>query len=280
MPVALALGMLDRAIEVLQVETEVGQEFVTPEGLENLKKEHATKKPVVVKRAGEQCEFSGSDARRLGFVSFLAADRRDVVKALELPATAVEDDPSLEGGWRAVRVDLKGPIRADSVDRAQRMIEDQIRDQGANFICLWIDSPGGRMDEALRLANFLALDLDPSKVRTVAYVPNEARSVAAVVALACDQVVVYPRTVLGGSGAYEPTAQRDRRRPAADPRETGASQGAILVAGGGDDRSPPDRLSRHAAGRGRILLRRGVGRADSSRANGKRARSLPPPAGR
>ncbi len=223
-PATLVLGMLDRAIEVLQVETEVGQEFVTPEGLENLKKEHATKKPVVVKRAGEPCELSGSDARRLGFVSFLAADRRDVVKALELPATAVEDDPSLEGGWRAVRVDLKGPIRADSVERAQRMIEDQIRDQGANFICLWIDSPGGRMDEAMRLANFLALDLDPSKVRTVAYVPNEARSVAAVVALACDQVVVYPRTVLGGSGAYEPTpgeiddARRDIREKLA-PRK-------------------------------------------------------------
>ena len=70
------------------------------------------------------------------------------------------------------------------------------------------------MDEAMRLANFLALDLDPSKVRTVAYVPSEARSVAAVVALACDQVVVYPRTVLGGSGAYEPTAREidDARR--------------------------------------------------------------------
>ena len=112
-PSPLVLGMLDPAIEVLQVETEVGQEYVTPEGLEKLKKEHATKEPVVVKRAGEQGEFSGSDARRLGLVSYLAADRREVVKALELPATAVEDDPSLEGGWRAVRVDLKGPIRAD-----------------------------------------------------------------------------------------------------------------------------------------------------------------------
>ena len=176
--------MLDPAIEVLQVGTEVGQEYVTPEGLEKLKKEHATKKPVVVKRAGEQGEFSGSEARRLGFVSYLAADRREVAKALELPATAVADDPSLEGGWRAVRVDLKGPIRADAVDQVQRMIEEQIREHDVNFICLWIDSPGGPVDEAMRLANYLALDLDPSKVRTVAYIPNEARSDAAVVALA------------------------------------------------------------------------------------------------
>ena len=79
-------------------------------GLGELKKQHATKEPVVVKRAGELGEFSGSEARRLGFVSYLAADRREVVKALELPPTAVEDDPSLEGGWRA------GPRRSEGPD--------------------------------------------------------------------------------------------------------------------------------------------------------------------
>ena len=206
-PATLALGMLDPSLEVLQVETEVNQEFVTPEGLEKLKKEHTTKEPAVVKRAGESGEFSGSEARRLSFASYLAADRRELVKALGLPPAAVEDDPSLLGGWRPVRVDLKGPIRDESVRQVQTMIEGQIRDRDVNFICLWIESPGGSIEDAMRLANFLAFELDPSKVRTVAYVPHEARSDAAVVALACDQLVMYPRAVLGGSGAYEPSAE-------------------------------------------------------------------------
>jgi membrane-bound ClpP family serine protease len=201
-PVVVALGMLDPALEVLQVETEVDQEYVTPDELTQLKKEHTTKEPVVVKRAGEQAEFSGAEARRWGVARYLAADRRDVAKALELPPTAIEEDPSLDGKWKAVRVDLKGPILADSVDKAKRMIEEAIRQDNVNFICLWIDSPGGSVVDALALANFLA-DLNPSKVRTVAYVPSEARSDAAIIALACDQVVVHPRTVLGGSGAHE-----------------------------------------------------------------------------
>jgi membrane-bound ClpP family serine protease len=202
-PVVVALGMLDPALEVLQVKTdERDQKYVTPEELEKLKKQHATEAAVVVKRAGEQGVFSSDEARRWGFVSFLAADRRDVAKALELPATAIEEDPSLDGGWKAVRVDLKGPLLAETVDKAQRMIEEQIRQEQVNFICLWIDSPGGSVVDALRLANFLS-DLDASKVRTVAYIPNEARSDAAIVALACDQIVVHPRTVLGGSGAHE-----------------------------------------------------------------------------
>ncbi len=205
-PTVLALGMLDPAVEVLQVETEVGSEFVTPEGLAKLKKKHATKEPVTVKRAGELGEFSGGDARRFSFASYLAADRRELVKALELPPTAIEDDPSLEGGWRAVRVDLKGVIRADSVDQVQRMIEGQIHDRDVNFVCLWIDSPGGSVVDAVRLADFLAFQLDPGKVRTVAYVPHEARSDAALVALACDQLVMDPRAWLGGSGASELSA--------------------------------------------------------------------------
>jgi membrane-bound serine protease (ClpP class) len=202
-PAVVALGMLDSALEVLRVETEVAQEYVTPDGLEKLKKEHTTKEPVVLKKGGETCEFSGDEARRLGLAKYMAVDRRDVAKALDLPPTAIEEDPSLDGGWRAVRVDLKGPIRTDSVDKAQRMIEEQIRD-GANFLCLWIDSPGGAesVDEAVRLATFLA-DLDSSRVRTVAYVPKEARCDAAIVALACDQLVVHPGAVLGGSGAHQ-----------------------------------------------------------------------------
>ena len=204
-PLAIALGMLNPAIEVLEVKTEVGTEYVTAEGLEELKKRHSIQKPVVLKPAGEPAQFSAVEARRLGFVRYLAANRRELVKALELPPVAVQDDPSLEGGWRAVRVDLTGPIRSKNIDQVQKLIEDQMRTRDVNFICLWIESAGGSAVDATQLANFLA-QLDPSKVRTVAYIPNEARSDAALVALACDQVVMHPQAVLGGPGAYELSA--------------------------------------------------------------------------
>jgi membrane-bound ClpP family serine protease len=206
-PAILALGMLDPALEVLDVETETGSEFVTRDGLAQLKKHHSTKEPEVVKHAGEQGEFTGTAARRLSIARYLAADRRELVRALELPAAVVENDPSLEGGWRAVRVDLRGPLKAETVRQAQNLIESQIREHDVNFVCLWIDSPGGAVADTMDLANFLAFGLDPSKVRTVAYVPVEARADAALVALACDQLVMHPRAVLGGSGAYEPSAE-------------------------------------------------------------------------
>ena len=117
-PVELALGMLDPSREVLEVETDVSREFVTPEGLKELGQRRTIAKQRVVIPKGEPAQFTGEQARRLGFVSFLANDRRDAARALELPPEAVEEDLSLADKWRAVRVDLKGPLDAAKIDQA------------------------------------------------------------------------------------------------------------------------------------------------------------------
>ncbi|MCX7427568.1 MAG: hypothetical protein NTW96_18305 [Planctomycetia bacterium] len=201
-PVELALGMLDPSREVLEVETDVSREFVTPEGLAELRQRRTIAGQKVVIPKGEPGQFTGEQARRLGFVSYLATDRRAAARALELPPESLEEDLSLVEKWHAIQVHLKGPLDAEKITQAERLISDAIQQQGVNFICLWIDSPGGSPADSVRLASFLA-DLSPSKVRTVAYVPSEARSDAAVVALACDQVVMGPDAVLGGPGAHE-----------------------------------------------------------------------------
>jgi membrane-bound ClpP family serine protease len=200
--VPLALGLLDPALEILAVQTEVGTEYVTREGLNELKKTHTAVAPEVFKPAGESLQLTSKKARDLGFVTYLAANRRDLIQALDLPPLSIEDDPSLENPWKAVRIDLKGPISSDKVRQVQKLIEDQIAQHDVNFICLRIESPGGSPADSGVLANFL-LTLNPSQVRTVAYIPKEARADAALIALACDQVIMYPKAVLGGPGVLE-----------------------------------------------------------------------------
>ena len=204
-PVVLALSMLDAALTVLRVETEVATEFVTPEGLEKIRQERAIKavdesEPVV--RAGEFGQFTGSQARlTLNFVRHLAETREEVSRALGLPPHALEEDPSLGGVWRAVRVSVRGQITSDMVTRTERVIEEAIREREINFLCVVVQSSGGAPAESLRLASFLAA-LKPGEIRTVAYVPVEARGDAALIALACDQLVMHRNAVLGGYGAY------------------------------------------------------------------------------
>jgi membrane-bound ClpP family serine protease len=49
--------------------------------------------------------------------------------------------------------------------------------------------------------------LDSSEVRSVAYVTREARADAALVAFACDHLVMEENSILGGPGAHQPTAE-------------------------------------------------------------------------
>ena len=206
-PVDVALKMLDPQLELLEVETEVSRELVLKDELEKLKVKKSVESVKVVAPAGKPGVFTAGQMRDWKFVSYLAPDRIAVAKGLGLPASAVDEDFSLDGQLRPVRVAVKGPITAALTDQVQNIIQNQIRDADVNLICLWIDSPGGSPSDSINLANFL-VGLDSSQRRTVAYIPSQALADAAYIALACDHIVMHPEAVLGGSGAFEiPAAQ-------------------------------------------------------------------------
>lgn len=202
-PTALALGMLDPQLEVWKVETETSTEFVLTENLEELRNKKAfvlPAAPLIPK--GEAGRFSGHQARELHIINYLAEDRGALVRALGLPREAALSDPVGDGNWRAVRVDVKGPITGQLASQVQGVIDDEIRRE-SNFYCLWIESPGGSPQDTIStLANFL---ISPGMAgrRTVAYIPKEARGDAAILAMACDEVVMFPDARLGGDGAFQ-----------------------------------------------------------------------------
>ncbi|HTU25522.1 MAG TPA: hypothetical protein VMF30_09000, partial [Pirellulales bacterium] len=212
-PTAVAIGMLDRQVEVLKVETENSTEFVLGSDLPTLERTHAIQSKQVLVPAGQMGIFSGRTARELGFVKYLAASPAALAKALGLPPTAVDDDPSLGGAWRAVRVPIQGPITPRMTQQTIRLIENLLRDENVNFLCLWIESPGGSLVDSVNLANAVA-ELDPGRVRTVAYVATEAAGEATLVAMACDQMVMQRDAALGGAGPDGLSAdEMDQVRP-------------------------------------------------------------------
>ena len=203
MPVEIALGMLDPDRTVLQVETDVERVFVTPEGLEQLGRP-VVGKPTVLFSAGQPGRITGREARAVDLIDYTAVDLRELLMALSIPQSAVEEEVLVGGMWQAVQVRIHGPIRAATVQRAQKLIEDALR-RDVNFVCLNIDSSGGSPVDSLRLAAFLAADLPSDRIRTVAYVPRQALSDAALIALACDHLIVHPDARLGGEGDGLPT---------------------------------------------------------------------------
>ena len=76
MPEAIALGMLDRRLEVLKVETDEGTEFVLRDDLDELKQNHTIVSEEVLVPRGSLGSFTGREGREFGFVKLLAAEPR------------------------------------------------------------------------------------------------------------------------------------------------------------------------------------------------------------
>jgi membrane-bound serine protease (ClpP class) len=199
-PDAIARGWVDRTQEILKVETEESIELVTRGEVEELRKNRTVVNEETLSPAGALASFTGREGRELGFVKYLAADKDALARALRLPRSAVDEDLSLAAEWKPIVIDIAGPITPATVRRTKTMIGDELKRTGANWIALRITSTGGELRDCLNLAETIA-ELNSAEVRTVAYVPSEASGGAAILALACDQLVLHPQAKLGGGVA-------------------------------------------------------------------------------
>lgn len=197
LPPAVAVSLVDPATRVARVATDAGEQFVAPGEVDDLRRRGVVLD--VEELQPSPLALPGRRARELGFVRLLASSVRDVTAGLGLPDGSLTANPALDGGWRPTQVVLSGAITGDAVGRIRTRLERAIA-EGCNLLCLRIDSAGGAPEQALVLATWLA-SLDPADVRTVAYVPREARGDAALVALACDELVMHPTATIGGDGA-------------------------------------------------------------------------------
>jgi membrane-bound ClpP family serine protease len=204
-PPPIALKMLDKNLDVQKVVHTEGVEYVLADQVEELKKKHNVTEVAPLKSTNM---FSGTEARlELRFVNHLTADRKELPAALGVPARVLRESP-LASDLKAIQIMISGEITSGLNGEVQKQIDDNVKQGSANFVCLRIDSPGGNLVESQQLANYVAA-LDPDRVRTVAYIDKQAAHDAALIALACDDIMMHPHATLGGEGAdSEPQGPR------------------------------------------------------------------------
>ncbi|MDR3182131.1 MAG: hypothetical protein LBT89_04280 [Planctomycetaceae bacterium] len=196
-PAAVIEKMFDTKVPLRQIETPDGIKLTT----EMKADEDAAVKPVDLIAAGQSGIISANLARQLGIVHLITGSRIDAARGLGIQPDSLKTVPLRSGNNRAVRVVVNGVMTESKVASLIRRIRLHINDNELDFLCVVIDSPGGSIDASLQLASFLACEIDRTKIKTVAYVPHQARSDAALVAAACDETVLGCGAVLGGDGA-------------------------------------------------------------------------------
>jgi len=127
----------------------------------------------------------------------------EMVQLLGLNPTILREDIAMvleDDKIKPAMISIRGVMTDKKASKYIRQIGNQVTEDGVNLLVIWIDSPGGDAMGSLQLANYLTNDLG-DEVKTVAYIPGEALSDAALIATACDEIFVTPETVLGGGGA-------------------------------------------------------------------------------
>lgn len=208
---AIVRGMMDPQEQLWRVrmrsmdagKDELESRVVTKDELETLRKTNVTIENVeVVKDAGATGTFKGSAARALDILVAQTADNRAAVAALYGLARDSLREPVLEKENRKVRLIMVEGI----IDRLQesfilRQIDRAVAEDSQSIV-FQIDSPGGLLVESIALANAIA-NLESRKIRTIAYVPREAISGAAIISLGCDEIYLHPDAKIGDAGPIQ-----------------------------------------------------------------------------
>lgn len=204
---AIVRGMLDPQVAVLRATIGEGANavvrIVTADELKQLQ-DRTTERVVTepVKEAGTAGLFSGNQARRLGILAAgTATTRQDLADLYSLPSAALRPDPIAGKAPKVAFIKVDGIIEPVLEQFVIRQIDREVA-RGADLIIFEINSPGGLLLSSQELAFHIA-NLDPKKVRTVAYVPDQAISGAAIIALGCDEIYLQPRATIGDAGPIE-----------------------------------------------------------------------------
>ncbi len=113
-----------------------------------------------------------------------------------VPAVGEEAAEELTPWKRPVLIEFQGMITPMLEQFVSRQLE-VARQQQADVVILEIESPGGMVDPSFAIAQTLR---QVDWARTIAFIPREALSGAAVVALGCDEIYLHPEAYMGDVG--------------------------------------------------------------------------------
>ena len=135
--------------------------------------------------------------------AFLLLGLVSLASSANLRAEEEHEDPAPAKFQKGVIIRFEGMITPIIEQFFYRRLADAER-AGADLVIIEIDSPGGFVDPSFRIAQELRY-VDWAK--TVAFIPREALSGAAVVALGCDRIYMHPDALMGDVGVM--TVGRD-----------------------------------------------------------------------
>ena len=190
----LLLGMLDRDADLRLVRTaDKSVHYVLADHLKGFRQKHDVVDDRPAWEGGQRGVLVAERAREEGFCKRTAESSDEVRGIYRIGRQSAIEDPTLGQEIRPVWIKLEGALDTVMVSYLTRSIE-QARQQKKNLLLLQIDSPGGIESAGDDLADKIAAIKD---MKTVAFIDDRATGVAALVPLACRDIIFRKSARMG-----------------------------------------------------------------------------------
>jgi membrane-bound serine protease (ClpP class) len=190
----LLLGMLDRDLDLHLVRTaDKTVHYVLAGNLAGFMKSHQVIDDQPAWEGGRRGVLSAARAREEGFCKRTADSPAEVASIYQIAGQSAVDDPTLGQLVRPAWVSLEGHLDTVTVSYLTRSLE-QARQEKVNLIVFQINSPGGSATAIDSLADLLSGIKD---MKTVAYIEDRAMGLAALLPLACRDIVFKKASRMG-----------------------------------------------------------------------------------
>jgi membrane-bound serine protease (ClpP class) len=190
----LLLGMLDRDADLRLVRTaDKTVHYVLGEHLQAFLKSHHAIDDQPAWEGGQRGVLTAQRAREEGFCKRTAETPAEVASIYQISGQSAVEDPTLGQSIRPVIIKLDGPLDTVMVSSVSRSLV-QARQDKVNLVIFEISCPGGVESVGDNLADIVSGIKD---MKTVAYIDDRALGVAALLPLACRDIVFKKAARMG-----------------------------------------------------------------------------------
>jgi membrane-bound serine protease (ClpP class) len=187
-------GMFDRDADLRLVRTaDKTLHYVMAQSLAEFQKTHQVIEEQSAWEGGQRGVLSAARAREEGFCKLTADTPAELASIYQLSGQSAQDDPLLGQVPKPVVIKLDGPLDPVMISSVARSVE-QARQEKLNLIFFHVNSPGGVEKVADDLADLISSIKD---LKTVAYIDDRALGVAALVPLACRDIIFRKSAHMG-----------------------------------------------------------------------------------
>ena len=222
----LLLGMLDRDADLRLIRTaDKSVHYVLATNVKEFVKSHQVIEDEPAWEGGQRGTLTAARARQEGFCKRIADSPAELAAMYQMAGHSTVEDPTLGQTIRPAWIKLDGPLDTVMISYLTRSLE-QVRQERVNLLFLQINSTGGVETVADSLADLLYAIKD---MKTVAYISDRATGVAALLPLACRDIV-FTKTAQMGEVRQTMTARNGHLHDLNELQITGLAKKAALLA--------------------------------------------------